>query len=100
MPATTGPKQLAAAPSSTMIRAGESHSQRKPPKWTPCAGAPRLAKGAQLFGNLSPEHIELERTRVLEGDGVTHMHYRVSAERDRKRQSPKRRPLLRRGRSS
>jgi hypothetical protein len=23
------------------------------------------------------EHIELERTRVLEEDGVTHMHYRV-----------------------
>ena len=28
--------------------------------------------------NLSPEHIELERTRILEGEGgVTHMHYRV-----------------------
>jgi hypothetical protein len=28
--------------------------------------------------HLSPEHIELERTRVIEGaSGVTHMHYRV-----------------------
>ena len=27
--------------------------------------------------NLAPEQIQLERTRVLEGDGVTHMHYRV-----------------------
>ena len=27
---------------------------------------------------LAAEHIELERTRILEGeDGVTHMHYRV-----------------------
>jgi hypothetical protein len=27
---------------------------------------------------IGPEHIELERTRILEGeDGVTHMHYRV-----------------------
>jgi dihydrofolate reductase len=33
--------------------------------------------GRRLFDNLSAEHIELERTRVLEGDGVTHMHYRV-----------------------
>jgi hypothetical protein len=30
------------------------------------------------FGNLDPGQIELERTRVLEGEGgVTHMHYRV-----------------------
>ena len=36
-----------------------------------------LGQGRRLFDNLSPEHIELERTRVLEGDGVTHMHYRV-----------------------
>jgi hypothetical protein len=28
--------------------------------------------------SIGPEHIELERTRILEGeDGVTHMHYRV-----------------------
>ena len=36
-----------------------------------------LGQGRRLFDNLSPEHIELERTRVLEGDGATHMHYRV-----------------------
>ena len=36
-----------------------------------------LGQGRRLFDHLSPEHIELERTRVLEGDGVTHMHYRV-----------------------
>jgi dihydrofolate reductase len=36
-----------------------------------------LGGGRRLFDNLDPEHIELERTRVLEGAGVTHMHYRV-----------------------
>ncbi len=36
-----------------------------------------LGQGRRLFDNLAPEHIELERTRVLEGEGVTHMHYRV-----------------------
>jgi dihydrofolate reductase len=37
-----------------------------------------LGQGRRLFDNLRPEHIELERTRTLEGDtGVTHMHYRV-----------------------
>jgi dihydrofolate reductase len=36
-----------------------------------------LGQGQRLFDTLGPEHIELERTRVLEGDGVTHMHYRV-----------------------
>jgi dihydrofolate reductase len=36
-----------------------------------------LGQGRRLFDNLAPEHIELERTRVLEGDGVTHLHYRV-----------------------
>ena len=37
-----------------------------------------LGQGRRLFDNLSPEHIELERTRILEGEGgVTHMHYRV-----------------------
>lgn len=36
-----------------------------------------LGQGRRLFDNLSPEHIELERTRVLEGEGVTHLHYRV-----------------------
>ena len=33
--------------------------------------------GCAKCDNLAPEQIELERTRVLEGDGVTHLHYRV-----------------------
>jgi dihydrofolate reductase len=37
-----------------------------------------LGQGRRLFDNLSPAHIELERTRTLEGEGgVTHLHYRV-----------------------
>jgi dihydrofolate reductase len=37
-----------------------------------------FGQGRRLFENLDPEHIELERTRILEGEGgVTHMHYRV-----------------------
>jgi dihydrofolate reductase len=34
--------------------------------------------GRRLFEGLAAEQIELERTRILEGEGgVTHMHYRV-----------------------
>jgi dihydrofolate reductase len=37
-----------------------------------------LGQGRRLFEGLGPEHIELERTRILEGEaGVTHVHYRV-----------------------
>ena len=36
-----------------------------------------LGQGRRLFDDLDPEHIELQRTRILEGDGVTHLHYRV-----------------------
>jgi dihydrofolate reductase len=37
-----------------------------------------FGQGRRLFENLDPEQIELERTRILEGEaGVTHMHYRV-----------------------
>ena len=37
-----------------------------------------FGQGRRLFENLGPEQIELERTRILEGEaGVTHMHYRV-----------------------
>ena len=37
-----------------------------------------FGQGRRLFEGLAPEHIELERTRVLEGEnGVTHMRYRV-----------------------
>ena len=37
-----------------------------------------FGQGRRLFDGLAPEHIELERTRVLAGeDGVTHVNYRV-----------------------
>ena len=37
-----------------------------------------LGQGTRLFDDLGPEHIELERTRVLEGEqDVTHVRYRV-----------------------
>jgi dihydrofolate reductase len=37
-----------------------------------------FGQGRRLFEGLATDHIELERTRILEGeDGVTHMHYRV-----------------------
>ena len=37
-----------------------------------------FGQGRLLFQGLAAEHIELQRTRTLEGEGgVTHMHYRV-----------------------
>jgi dihydrofolate reductase len=37
-----------------------------------------FGQGRRLFENLAAERIELERTRILEGEGgVTHLHYRV-----------------------
>jgi dihydrofolate reductase len=37
-----------------------------------------FGQGRRLFEALAPEQIELERTRILEGEaGVTHLHYRV-----------------------
>jgi dihydrofolate reductase len=36
-----------------------------------------LGQGRRLFDDMGPEHIELERTRVLVGSGVTHMHFVV-----------------------
>jgi dihydrofolate reductase len=37
-----------------------------------------FGRGRRLFENLAPGQIELERTRILEGEnGVTHAHYRV-----------------------
>jgi dihydrofolate reductase len=37
-----------------------------------------LGQGRRLFEGLAAEQIELQRTRILEGEnGVTHMHYRV-----------------------
>ena len=37
-----------------------------------------FGQGRRLFENLAAEQIELQRTRILEGEGgVTHMHYRV-----------------------
>ena len=38
-----------------------------------------FGQGRRLFDDLAPEHVELERTRVLEGEGgVTHLRYRVA----------------------
>jgi dihydrofolate reductase len=38
-----------------------------------------LGRGRRLFDDLVPEHVNLKRTRVLEGeDGVTHLHYQVA----------------------
>ena len=37
-----------------------------------------FCQGRRLLEGLAPDQIELERTRILEGEGgVTHMHYRV-----------------------
>lgn len=37
-----------------------------------------FGSGRRLFEGLVPEQIELERTRILQGEeGVTHLHYRV-----------------------
>jgi dihydrofolate reductase len=37
-----------------------------------------FGQGRRLFEGLAAEQIELERTRILEGQGdVTHLHYRV-----------------------
>src|SRR5215204_3597356 len=37
-----------------------------------------FGEGRRLFEGLAPEQIQLERTRILEGEsGVTHLHYRV-----------------------
>jgi hypothetical protein len=38
-----------------------------------------LGQGRRLFDHLAAEHVELERIRVLEGEGgVTHLRYRVA----------------------
>jgi dihydrofolate reductase len=38
-----------------------------------------LGRGRRLFDDLATEHVELERTRVLEGEGgVTHLRYQVA----------------------
>ncbi len=37
-----------------------------------------FGQGRRLFDGLAAKQIELERTRILEGEnGVTHTHYRV-----------------------
>lgn len=39
-----------------------------------------LGDGRRLFEYLGAEHIELERTRIIEGEsGITHLRYRVLA---------------------
>lgn len=39
-----------------------------------------LGEGVRLFEHLGPEQIELERTRVVEAPGVTHLMYRIVKE--------------------
>jgi dihydrofolate reductase len=39
-----------------------------------------LGGGVRLFDNLGPEHIELERTEIIEAPDVTHMTFRVVKE--------------------
>jgi dihydrofolate reductase len=39
-----------------------------------------LGGGVRLFGNLGPEHIELEKTEIIEAPDVTHMTFRVVKE--------------------
>jgi dihydrofolate reductase len=39
-----------------------------------------LGGGVRLFENLGPEHIELERTEIIEAPDVTHMTFRVVRE--------------------
>jgi dihydrofolate reductase len=37
-----------------------------------------LGQGRRLFDGFAPDHIDLQRTRILEGEAdVTHMHYLV-----------------------
>ncbi len=36
-----------------------------------------LGGGRRLFDGVSPEHVELEPIRVVAGEGVTHLRYRV-----------------------
>ena len=36
-----------------------------------------LGEGVRFFGHLGTEPIELERTRVVEAPGVTHLRFRV-----------------------
>jgi dihydrofolate reductase len=38
-----------------------------------------LGEGRRLFEHLGADHIELEPVRVLEGEGVTHLRYRVAS---------------------
>lgn len=38
-----------------------------------------LGEGRRLFEHLGSEHIELEQTRIVAGDGVTHLRYRVAS---------------------
>ncbi len=39
-----------------------------------------LGGGVRMFDNLGPEHIELERTEIIEAPDVTHMTFRVIKE--------------------
>ena len=36
-----------------------------------------LGRGVRMFDRLGSDHVELERTRVVEGGSVTHLRFRV-----------------------
>jgi len=38
-----------------------------------------LGEGRRLFEHLRPDQVELEPIRVVEGEGVTHLRYRVAS---------------------
>jgi dihydrofolate reductase len=38
-----------------------------------------LGEGRRLFEHLGAGHVQLELTRVIDGAGVTHLHYRVAS---------------------
>jgi len=40
-----------------------------------------LGAGVRLFGDLAGDPVELENPTVVEGNGVTHLHYRVPDQR-------------------
>ncbi|MET0965676.1 MAG: dihydrofolate reductase family protein, partial [Nakamurella sp.] len=36
-----------------------------------------LGRGVRMFDQVAADHVELERTRVIEGGSVTHLRFRV-----------------------
>lgn len=37
----------------------------------------RVGSGVRLFEHIDPEHVELEKTRVIDSSKVTHLRYRA-----------------------